>query len=345
MHLKRLYLRFFRRFKELDIKLTPGLTILEGENGQGKTTALESIYLLASGSSFRAHNIKELIQDGSSEFLVEAEYSKNEMDHSVSISYDGERRRIALSNHVQEKASLLLGNLLAVLSSPDDIDIIFGSPQRRRKELDIIIAQKIPGYAALLHRYERIVQQRNKLLKLRQLETISVWEEALVETGSIIMRHRESLLKEVSIRFQHEMSQLSNTWKKWVLEYAPSVSSPDLLMSTLQEKREQEVRMGCSLYGPHRDDLSFLYSDVPAKSRASLGEAKLSVFAFRLACWSLLRDDCETDPLLLIDDLESFLDLPKRKALFKRIESMEQVIVSMFNVHPELSRAASTHRF
>ena len=330
MYVNRLYLASFRRFTESDLSFKPGLNLLEGCNGRGKTSVLEALYLLAAGSSFRTNTLKELVQESAPGFFIEAHFNKDDAQNAVAIGFDGEKRRVSISGHIQEKASALFGNILAIISTPDDLELIFGSPQVRRRELDILIAQHLPGFALLLTRYDRILQQRNKLLKMRQFDTISVWEEELAEVGSSIMQQRSLLMKEIQDYFYQESQWGVESWK---IEYIPSVAdcSQEKLLHSYQTRREQEAKAGYSLFGPHRDDILFTFEGVPAKSRVSLGQAKIAIFSFRLACWSLLRDRVGTEPLLLIDDLESFLDFDRRKALMQRIESMEQVIASLFS--------------
>ncbi len=329
MYIRRLYLSGFRRFEELDICLEPGVTLLEGLNGQGKTSILEALYVLAAGSSFRTSSLKELARESSSAFFIEGEYSKDEALSSLSIAFDGEKRRVALAGAVQERASSLFGNLLAVVSTPDDLEFIYGSPQVRRRELDLIICQYVPSYATLLSRYERTLQQRNKLLKLHQFDTISVWEEELAELGVAIIRQREELFSSLRERFKSELASFIES-SDWDLIYIPSVpeASIEKMKKIYQEKREQEVRAGCTLYGPHRDDILVRFKNYPAKSRASLGQAKCALLALRLAAWSLLKEHSRTEPLFLLDDLESFLDPDKRRSLLERLESIEQVIIS-----------------
>lgn len=329
MQIKRLYLSGFRRFDELDLSLRPGITLIEGLNGQGKTSILEALYLLSAGSSFRTPSLKELAQESRSSFFVEGEYLRDDASSSISLSFDGEKRRVSLSGIVQEKASALFGNLLVIVSTPDDLEFVYGSPQVRRRELDLLNCQYIPSYATLLSRYERTLQQRNKLLKLQSFETISAWEDELAEYGASIMLQREELFKNLQSRFKNELGSFIES-SDWDMEYIPSVQgySYEKLKTMYQDRRDQEVRAGCTLYGPHRDDILLKFKKYPAKSRASLGQAKCALLALRLAAWDLLKERSKTEPLFLLDDLESFLDPEKRRNLLVRLESIEQVIIS-----------------
>jgi DNA replication and repair protein RecF len=329
MLLERLYLANVRGLSEIDISFSAGVNFLVGGNGAGKSTILEAIYLLSSGFSFRTHFLRELIAHKSDGLFIEATIAKSGHKRSIAITFDGESRRILIGGMHVERTSQLLGHLLCSISTHEDLYLLFGSPSERRREMDLLIAQNNPAYVGLLARYNRVIQQRNRLLRDRDIATLASWDAQLIELSPKVSFARNALVMELMPYFLHElnciMPELAHTIS---LKYRPVVEEGDNFSDLLYKKRDQELRASASLFGAHRDELG-IYSGVHlAKKCLSMGQAKVVTLALRLASWSYLRQKTGTEPIFLLDDIESFVSKEIINRIKQRLEQIEQTLIA-----------------
>lgn len=346
MHLKQLYARNFRNFEELSCTFVDGVNEVVGDNAQGKTSLLEALFLCMTASSFRSLHLKDLIRHAQKGFFVEASFEKAGVDHQVGISYDGEKRRVFLNGAPCESPSVLLGLMPGVASTPDDIAVIKGSPSLRRRFLDIMIAQIDPVFVHHLTRFMRALKQRNVLLKQKQIGSITCWEEELARSSAYITIQRKKAVDFVALKAADYFAAFSADKSPLMLHYASSIKPCDNLdelrgyfLQEFDKKRAQEIHLGVTLVGPHRDDLHISIGEKPTREFASIGQSALTACALRLAEWHYLEKETRLRPLMIVDDFGAALDATRRKLLFKELGTLGQLFLSS---HSSLQAGTNT---
>jgi DNA replication and repair protein RecF len=332
MYLKRLYVRHLRNFDEVDVSFSSGINEVVGENAQGKTSLLEAIALCLTGTSFRTQYLKDVIKHGEAGFFVEATFEKSCVTHQVAIFYDGIARKVFLNKNSCQSTSILFGLLAGITSTPEDIDLIKGSPHTRRRFLDLQIAQVDPLYVHHLSRYAKALKQRNALLKQKTEETLFCWEELLATSGAYIAARRQenvlflsSRLPSLFVQFTQEKVPLELSYK------GPSCEKEGFREYYIHEyarKRSQEMLYGQTLVGPHRDDLHLYYKQKPFREFASEGQHYLAAVSLKLAGWQYLKEKIRDVPLMIVDDFGAALDSSRKQLLFEEMQTLGQVFLS-----------------
>jgi DNA replication and repair protein RecF len=335
MFLKQLYARNFRNFDEITVHFVDGVNEVVGDNAQGKTSLLEALFLCMTASSFRSQHLKDLIRHTQKGFFVEASFEKCGVDHQVGISYDGEKRRVFLNGSPCETPTVLLGLMPGVASTPDDIAVVKGQPSLRRRYLDLMVAQIDPVFVHHLSRFMRALKQRNVLLKQKQIGSIACWEEELARSSAYISVQRKKAVEFVGAKAAGFFAAFSSEKLPLVLNYVSSVRPIDDLeelrkhfMQEFDRKRNQEVHLGVTLVGPHRDDVQILIGEKPAREFASVGQSALTACAMRLAEWHYLERETRSRPLMIVDDFGAALDSTRKKLLFKELGTLGQLFLS-----------------
>lgn len=335
MFLKHLYARHFRNFKEIEVDFVDGVNEVIGDNAQGKTSLLEALFLCMTASSFRTHHLKELIHHKQDGFFVEATFEKSDVTHLVAISYDGERRRVYLNGSPCDSPTVLLGLMPGVASSPDDLALIKGQPSIRRRFLDLMIAQIDPVFVHHLSRYMRALKQRNTQLKHKDVSSIACWEEELSRSSAYIITQRKKAVTYLHDQAKDAFQRFSQNSHTLDLSYHSNIRPQDdlekLQQSILQEyekKRAQELYMGATLVGPHRDDLHISIDSKSARDFASVGQSALAAAALRLAEWNYLKAETRERPLMIVDDFAHGLDTRRKSQLYTELSHLGQLFVS-----------------
>lgn len=381
MHLSRLSLTNFRNYVRCDLDFSPSVTVVRGANAQGKTNLLEAIYYLATGESPRARTDRELINWLANEDLlpfarlegrIEGSEDLREMSIVVQVKDDRLQKEIRI-NGVPRRSTDLGGQLKVLLFMPEDIDLIAGSPDARRRYLDAAISQLDRRYARALSTYSRVLVQRNSLL--RQLrdhygdpQQLEFWDERLTEQGSHIVHARLStvatlhqILQDIHPRLTGGAERLHLLYRSSLpLEGANSLLAyrqlrfeaphPDhsaegsdepsqagikeVFRQQLQEHRHEEIERGMTVMGPHRDDLRFLVGGVDMCVYGSRGQQRTIAIALKLAELDLIRAETGEEPMLLLDDVMSELDEERRRYLLDSIHGDQQVIVTTTDLDP-----------
>lgn len=358
MRIKRLQLINYRNFPRLDTELPAGLAVFVGDNAQGKSNLLESIYLLATMRALRAEVDAQLISRVSLEddvlpvarVVAEVETSGEAIRVEVIVaSRPGANGPIATKtvkiNGVAKRLSDAVGRLTAVLFTADDLDLITGSPSGRRRYLDIMLAQVDREYAAARSRYERVLDQRNHLLKrIREgdarAEELGFWDEELCRTGAGILQRRAAELaqvRELSAEF-HRSFAPDDTLE---VEYQPRLDRvPQALAdippedaaaefsASLGRGLARDIAAGMTLQGPHRDDFSLSLNGASASGFASRAQQRTIALALRLAEARLLELRRGEPPVLLLDDILSEMDAGRREAVLSSLSGVEQILVT-----------------
>ena len=329
MRLSEITLYNFRSHESLEARFDPNLTLIVGENGTGKTNILEAIYVLCYGSSFRVSD-GDLISYGHEDWKVKGVFETFDREVRYELS---KRPAKQLIEKETTKRFTYRNRLPLVLFDPDDLLLIHGSPSRRRLALDTMIGTISHPYQQALRRYERILIQRNNLLKHspRDLkDQLFVWDISLAEQAAQLCREREVFIIEINSHLSNIYSEISGKPQTLEIRYLPSLEQPFTntnIISQLHGSLSRDIVRQTTGVGPHRDDFEFILNGVPAKTSASRGETRSSILALKLAYATQLQLVYATDPLLLFDDVFSELD-PVRQENILKLSTKHQVIIT-----------------
>lgn len=363
MHLKRIQLTNFRNYTALSLELSPGITVLQGANAQGKTNFLEAIYLLATARSPFSRTDQELVNwlvwDDPLPFArLEATVSTGEGDVLLELTIIGKQeqngvkrfRKKVRINGVNKKLIDLLGNLRAVLFCPQDVEIVAGAPEMRRRFLDVALCQVDSRYCRRLSLYAKVVEQRNHLLK-RALEgalkedELVFWNDKLVEEGSFVTLARWEALGHISHWLRRIHRELTDKQEFPQVVYLASalgeaipsarlVSPPaqaevaEAFRKRLEEVKERELEQGVTLVGPHRDDVRFLLDGHDVAVYGSRGQQRSVALSLRLAEMEFITACSGDVPILLLDEVMAELDSKRRHRLTNLLLKVHQAIVT-----------------
>lgn len=355
MHVAKVELSNFRNYQQLSLDLIPGKTLISGENGHGKTNLIEALFFLSHQTSHRVSANRDLIKNDSDAAVLSARVVANGRELLPAIQLNrNESNKFFLNGNKATKPSEVSGALRTVMFSPEDIDLVRGDPSERRSFLDQVLIQISPKLALLKTNYDRVLKQRNALLKsarangLGDASTLEIWDDQLVEFGSELITARLGLIADITPRLQNLYAALSNKNDQIGLELKSSIwgwseeeddqedataeRNTDLksqFAAVIAKSRRREVDRGISLYGPHRDDLRISLNNQSAKTQGSQGEAWSLAIGLKLAVAQLYRElDFTGDPVLLLDDVFSVLDNGRRTRLMSFVNDYEQVLVT-----------------
>ena len=308
----------FRCIERAELEFSPGINIFTGDNAQGKTSALEGIFLFARGKSFRTAHDVEMIRTGSDTAAVAAVCRSGGRTHEMRIAYSRSGRRLCRRNDVDiRRLSEFVGTFRAVLFCPAHLGIVSGGPSARRGFMDEAISQIKPSYLACLQRYYKILIQRNALIKSRERdhgafdETIGQWSEQLAREGAAISRERASYVDRLSRCADGFLSDMTGGAERLELKLREP-KSEDELKAELTTNLDRECRAGATLFGPHKDDVEILLSGRPARQFSSQGQQRSIALSMKLAEGELSRELTGEAPVLALDDVLSELDASRR---------------------------------
>jgi DNA replication and repair protein RecF len=361
MFVKHLTLSHFRNHKNTEIEFETGVNLLVGPNGQGKTNVVEAIEYVSTLSSHRVAGYQPLIQKDATGAIIRLKVSHETRDVIVDLELNRDNpNQLRINQSPIPKMRDVLGTVYSVVFAPEDIDIVKRDPSNRRSFIDQLLVQFSPRMAGVISDYERVLKQRNTLLKTARstgtkgsaLSTLDAWDESLVKFGSEIVQTRLSLLERIkphlteayqaiaiannepSVLMKSSLlgSQVVDDFEEAELEYLTIdelQKVPDLYREKLASVRSKELERGITLIGPHRDDLVLLLGDLPAKGYASHGESWSYALALRLASAKLLSAESKTgDPVVILDDVFAELDAGRRDRLASLVADNEQVIIT-----------------
>jgi DNA replication and repair protein RecF len=323
--IKKIVLSSFRNYSEKEFDFLPGINLIYGENGIGKSNLLEALLISSIGRSTRTKNLKEAVQHDEEKFYIDIFYNKEGLSEKIHISFDGKEKEIIHNTTRHKSFAHLLGILPSVIYSPNDVNIITGEPKYRRRFMDIHLAQTDPVYVQHLSRYNKALKHRNALLKTNDTATIEVWEHQLAGSATIIQQKRRKFIEELGEIFTEEFAHFQHREKVPNVIYKPS---PKELITPLsyEESREKDYILGFTTVGPHRDDLKFSLDGETAKPFSSEGEKRLLVIALKLASYRMM------DALIFaMDDYYTFLDKEKQTHLIHRLQKLPQVFLTAPN--------------
>ena len=335
MQIKKLFLQNFRNYEREQFVFTDGLNVLFGKNAQGKTNCAEAVFYLCTGASLRIRHDKQLIKIGAEKAIITAEAENRYGTVTIEAEISETKREIRVNGTKINKNADLMGHVNSVFFSPGELRLIQDGPDERRRFMNISISQTSPAYYTALLRYNRILDQRNALLKNPDyalvLDTLPVWDEQLCKYAATIVKKRMEFLEKLSPYAQEVHAYLTDGAeelrvsldKKYVGDEQEIAQT---LMRRLANVYEKDMRLGFTTVGPHRDDLDVLISGVDAKSYASQGQTRTAALSLKLAEVQIFKDVSGEYPVLILDDVMSELDLPRRKKLLQRIHGIQTLL-------------------
>ncbi|MFD4697535.1 DNA replication/repair protein RecF [Streptomyces niveus] len=354
MHVTHLSLADFRSYARIEVPLDPGVTAFVGANGQGKTNLVEAVGYLASLGSHRVSSDTPLVRMGAERAVIRAAVTQGERSQLVELELNpGRANRARINRSSQVKPRDVLGIVRTVLFAPEDLALVKGDPGERRRFLDELITARSPRMAGVRSDYDRVLKQRNTLLKSAamarrhggrgmDLSTLDVWDQHLAQVGAELLMRRLDLIETLQPLTDKAYEQLAPGGGPVALEYRSSSADPEgadpqaprsreelyaQLMAALAGTRKQEIERGVTLVGPHRDELLLKLGQLPAKGYASHGESWSYALALRLASYELLRAE-GNEPVLVLDDVFAELDARRRERLAELVAPGEQVLVT-----------------
>ena len=341
MFVERLKLNFFRNYDALELRPNGGLNVIVGENAQGKTNAVEAVFLCAFGRSHRTARDGELINAGMSGGYVGLNLKNLTGSRLIEIKLRaGERKQVFLDRLAAGRSGELMGVLNAVMFSPEDLELVKGAPVERRRFMDMELSQLRPAYYYVLQRYNTALKQRNALLKPERATAakdpaalrreLYVWDEQLAQTGAEIMAMRADFLENLGKIAGGLHREISSGKETLALRYAPNVNveraggnAAAALSEALYAGALEDIRRGFTSAGPHRDDIDLTLNGVNVRVFGSQGQQRTAALSMKLSELALLRGVTGEAPVLLLDDVLSELDEPRQRALLEAMDDCQ----------------------
>lgn len=341
MYLSKIEVEHFRNYKKEKVKLCDKTNIFIGDNAQGKTNILESIYILALTKSHRLGFENNIIQNGFKSCRIFGLLRDQETLKELEIRLQEDRKNVFINQKEIKKISSYISSMNVIMFSPTDLDIIKGSPQIRRNLLNIQISQLYPLYVNYLNEYNKILKTRNEYLKQMSINGftdsryLDIINEKLVDRGVQIYFYRKKYLDYINSKIDNIYENIMGIKGLNILyennldlEKFDLSAIKDKFLHKLKSNINREISQGMTLYGPHRDDFSFYINNENMKFYASQGQQRLAIISFKLAEVSLFQEEKGSSPILLLDDIFSELDIKKRNKLIEYIPKNIQTIIT-----------------
>lgn len=330
MYVDKLSLKDYRNINILNIELKKGVNIFYGNNAQGKTNILESIYMCATGRSHRTHVEKELIKFGESEAHIQL-YVKKDVTDRIDIHLKREEKKgIAINNIPIKKLGELFGILNVVMFGPEDLQLIKSGPSERRRFMDMELCQISNVYYYNLQQYYKILKQRNNLLKnlqkdIRNKDTLDIWDEQMVQYGNKIIISRQNFINKITEIADKIHRNITNSKEILKIEYKPSITT-DIFREKLNKNIDKDIYYGTTSCGIHKDDLYFYINDINVREYGSQGQQRTACLSTKLAEIDLIKNEKNESPVLLLDDVLSELDKERQHYLINNIYDVQTIL-------------------
>mgnify|MGYP002620059860 CR=1 FL=1 len=356
MHVSRITASRFRNLSHATFHPTPGINVLEGQNGQGKTNVLEAIHALATLKSFRGQPSRELIQHGFDQASVAGTVHDGGMVRDVELLLNGSTRRVSVNGTPVRQLASYFGTINAVTFCPEDVGVFRGSPADRRLLIDRAVFNAYPAYGAEVQDYERALKNRNACLRQEPVDRslLEVYDQQVSRHGAIVVRRRLAYLQRINpilATVFHDIFSASITLELGYVQHevddqnrsaavtaAPSASLPaqddiaERLLVALRRRRQVDLARGFTTIGPHRDDALATIDTTPMRGYASQGQHRAAILAFKISEIQLLHRIHEHHPILLMDDVSSELDPERNARLFQFVDTLDaQVFITTTN--------------
>ncbi len=332
MQIQKIKLEHFRNYTNFELEFKKKVLLIKGKNAQGKTNLIEALFALSIGKSFRLKNLSEAIEWEQDYMRINGILS-DKTDLELFYSTYPRKQKVSKINKVKKKLNDFVGNFLSVLFTPEDIDLISAAPGLRRRFLDILLSQVSHNYLVNLLTYQKILKQRNKLLKAvlekkSQENELDFWDMKLAEHGTEVIKERRLFFKTIEEFLKKQYQNISGKKDRLELSYLAKIKNLEKYSAKLISHRKRDILMTETSLGPHRDDFEFILNDKPINSFGSRGEYRSSILALKLSEVNFIESQTGKKPILLLDDVFSELDSERQKYLLEAIQNQQTVITT-----------------
>ena len=330
MYIDKIKLNNFRNYIEEEINLDKNINIFYGNNAQGKTNILESIYLCAIGKSYRTNKDREIININKDFSKVEINYSKKDREGKIKLEIS-DKKNLYLNDIKLKKISEILGNINIVLFNPDDINIFKEGPSKRRRILDIMISQLRPSYVYNLNMYLKILEQRNNYLKQikyenKNEEMLDVWDTQIAKYAEIINLYRKEFTEKIKEKIVDIHKKITDNKEEIKIEYISDFTNQEEFLKEIKNSRKIDIIKGYTGKGIHRDDLKLFINDKEIGIYGSQGQHRSAILSIKLSELQIIKDETEENPILLLDDFMSELDKIRRQNFLEDVKDTQIII-------------------
>lgn len=338
MRVESLQLNNFRSYSRFELNFEPGVHFFYGKNGAGKTNLLEALYFAGFGKSFRTRDDKDLIQWGQESAQIEVKFVRSEVQHRIGVDILGRTKRFSL-NQLEISRRELIGELMVVLFTPDDLHLIKGAPAQRRSFIDSELSQGSRSYFRSLLQYHRTLRQRNGLLRLEKErggngKELDPWDLQLAHLAEELVEKRRKSIQKMSNEANLFYHKIAGKEEEFQIDYLPlgkeegEEFSQEIFLKMLFDNRRQDIDRCFTSIGPHRDDIRFLLNGRDMRRFSSQGQQRTSIVALKLGEIEFLYQEKGQYPILLLDDLLGELDMDRRNALIGHVQDKIQTFIT-----------------
>ena len=330
MWINKIKVNNFRNYDNEEIELNKNINIFYGENAKGKTNIIEAIFLSSMGKSFRAKKDKEMIKLSENKAMIEILFNKKDRDGKIKIELQN-KKNVYLNGIKLKKLSELLGNINIVIFTPDDINILKGGPQNRRRFLDIMISQLKPNYMYNLNLYLKTLEQRNNYLRQikeynKDENLLEIWDEKLAEYAFNIYNYRNEFINKIKNKIKNIHSEITNNKEEIEIEYLTECESKEKYLKLLKDRRKLDIIKGYTTKGIHRDDFIIYINKKELNIYGSQGQHRTAILSLKLSELNIIYEETGEYPILLLDDFMSELDEKRREHFLKNIKNTQIII-------------------
>lgn len=328
MYIKKIKLENFRNYEIEEIEFDKNVNIIYGDNAQGKTNILESIFICSLGKSFRTNKEKELINKEKEYAKIKMISSKEDRDISVDLEIK-EKKKFSVNGISIKKISDILGKNYIVLFTPEDIAILKNEPSKRRRFLNIMISQLRPMYVHLLNQYNKIIEQRNIYLKQikiegKSTENLDIWDEQISKIGTKIYKYRKEFIEKINDKIYEIHLKTTENKEKIKIKYISNIGKNYL--ENLKKNKKSDIEKGYTQIGIHRDDFEIYINDNLVSIYGSQGQKRTTIISLKLAEANVIYEEIGERPVILLDDFMSELDKKRIQGLFENIKDNQVII-------------------
>ena len=340
MYIKNIKLQNFRNYIKQEITLEKGINLFYGNNAQGKTNVIESIFLCSIGKSFRAKKDKELINFEKNNLFLEINYEKKDRTGKIIYLIENNNKEIFVNDIKLKKLSELLGNINIVLFSPEDINIIKDGPDKRRRFLNILISQLRPNYVYVYNLYQKTLEQKNTYLKKITIDRkdddlLNIYDEKLAEYAEVINKYRNEFINKLKEKTENIHKNVTEKKETLKIKYISDCYEKEKYLLALKSNREKDIERGFTSCGVHRDDIYFFINGKKVDVFGSQGQQRTTILTLKLAELEVIKDEIGESPVLLLDDFMSELDNNRKMNFLKNIKNTQIIITCTDEINIE----------
>ena len=339
MLITELELQNFRNYEKQKIEFNNNINIFYGDNAQGKTNIIESIFISAFGKSFRTSREKELIKYNEDFLNINLKYKNSSREGYIKVQI-ADKKNVIVNGIKIKKLSDLLGNINVVLFTPDDINILKNGPAQRRRFLDMMIGQIRPNYVHNLNMYLKVLEQRNNYLKQLKstngnYDLLDIWDEKLAEYANKVCLYRLEFIKKITDKINEIHSKITENKEEIRVEYLTDCENKGKLLSLIRERRTLDIIKGFTTKGAHRDDFNIYINDNLVNVYGSQGQHRTAVLSLKMCELQIIKEEINESPILLLDDFMSELDAKRRKNFLNNIGDTQVIITCTDEIKDE----------